>query len=139
MRGGAADWDEHYPTMSHIEADMALGNLFVMTAEDGDVIATISIDEDDVVAALPLWNPQLEPAGELSRLCVRQDYRNRGIARELMRHTFDELRRRGCKGVHILVREGHEVALRSYLRLGYRAAGSCSVYGKAFDCFEMPL
>ncbi len=139
MRGGAADWDEHYPTMLHIEDDMARGNLFVMVAEDGDIIATISIDEDDVVATLPNWDSALEPAGELSRLCVRQDYRNRGLARRMMEHCFGVLRQRGCKGVHILVREGHKVALRSYLRLGYREAGHCCVYDKEFACYEMPL
>ncbi len=138
MLGGAADWDEHYPTMAHIEADMARGNLFVMQ-EGGDIIATISIDEDAEVDALPNWNPELAPAGELSRLCVRQDCRNRGIARQMMEHAFAELRRRGCKGVHILVREGHVVALRSYARLGYRPAGVCCLYGKDFSCWERPL
>ncbi len=146
MRGGAADWDAHYPTMLHIDEDMARGNLFVMVEEGGEragkeprIIATISIDEDAVVAALPNWSPELEPAGELSRLCVREDCRNRGIAREMMAHAFAELRRRGCKGVHILIREGHTVATRSYMRLGYRPAGGCELFGKAFDCYEMPL
>ncbi len=140
MRGGAADWDAHYPTMVHIDEDMARGNLFVMTEGEGQrLIATISIDEDEVVAALPNWSPELEPAGELSRLCVREDCRNRGIAREMMAHAFAELRRRGCKGVHILIREGHIVATRSYMRLGYRPAGTCQLFGKSFDCYEMPL
>ncbi len=138
MRGGAADWDAHYPTMEHINADMALGNLFVMT--DGDkVIATISIDADEETAVLRNWNPALEPAGELSRLCVHADYRNRGIARQMMLHAFGVLRSRGCRGVHILIREGHAVALRSYSHLGYQPAGSCNLFGKAFTCHERPL
>ncbi len=138
MLGGAADWDEHYPTMAHIEADMERGDLFVMM-EGGDIIATLSIDEDAEVDRLPNWSPELEPAGELSRICVRQDCRNRGLARRMMEHAFAELRRRGCKGVHILVREGHVVALRSYAQLGYRPAGTCCLYGKEFSCWERAL
>ncbi len=138
MLGGLADWDEHYPTMGHINADIARGNLFVMTEEE-DIIATISIDEDAEVAALPNWNPALEPAGELSRLCVRQDCRNRGIARTMMEHAFNELRSRGCKGVHILIREGHAIAIRSYSHLGYTPAGTCTLFGKAFTCWERAL
>ncbi len=138
MRGGAADWDAHYPTMTHINEDMARGNLFVMT-EGEELIATISIDEDEAVAVLPNWAPELEPAGELSRLCVRQDYRNRGIARRMMEYAFEQLRRRGCKGVHILIREGHAVAVRSYSHLGYHPAGHCTLFDKDFDCYERPL
>ncbi len=138
MLGGAADWDEHYPTMEHILADMARGNLFVMTVGE-EIVATLSIDEDEEVAQLPNWNPALEPAGELSRICVRQDCRNRGYARLMMEYAFEQLRARGCKGVHILVREGHVVALRSYAHLGYEPAGRCHLYGKDFACFERAL
>ncbi len=138
MLGGLADWDEHYPTMAHINADMARGNLFVMTAGE-EILAAISIDEDELVAALPNWDPALEPAGELSRLCVRADCQNRGYARVMMEYAFEQLRLRGCKGVHILIREGHAIAIRSYSHLGYREAGRCRVYEKDFLCFERPL
>ncbi len=138
MLGGAADWDEHYPTMAHITDDMARGNLFVMTAGK-EILATISIDEDAEVARMPNWAPALEPAGELSRLCVRREYHNRGLARVMMEYAFEELRRRGCRGVHILIREGHTVALRSYSHLGYRPAGHCRLFGKDFACYERAL
>ncbi len=138
MLGGAADWDEHYPTMAHINDDMARGNLFVMTEGD-ELLAAISIDEDEAVASLPNWNPALEPAGELSRLCVRRDCQNRGLARVMMEYAFEELRSRGCKGVHLLIREGHTVALRSYAHLGYEAAGHCRLFEKDFACFERAL
>ncbi len=138
MLGGAADWDEQYPTMEHIEADMARGNLFVMTAGE-DVLAAISIDEDEEAARLPNWSPGLEPAGELSRLAVRQDCQNRGLARQMMEYAFAQLRNRGCKGVHILIRKGHVVAQRSYAHLGYCPVGECTLFGKDFDCFERPL
>ncbi len=128
--------------MEHIRADMARGDLFVLTEGEGDaqeLIGAIAIDDDAEVARLPNWDPALEPAGELSRLAVRGDRRNRGLARLMMEHAFAVLRSRGCKGVHILIREGHVVAQRSYAHLGYRPAGRCRLFGKDFTCHERPL
>ncbi len=138
MLGGAADWSEYYPGMDNIEFDMARGNLFVMM-EGEDIIAAISIDEDEEVKVLPNWSKELEPAGELSRLCVRRDKQNQGIARMMMAYAFEQLKSRGCRGVHILVREGHEVALQSYSHLGYQPAGKCRLFEKDFLCFERAL
>ncbi len=138
MLYGAADWDENYPCMDTIEFDMERGNLFVMI-EGEEILAVISIDEDEEVDKLPNWNRELEPAGELSRLCVRQDWQNQGIARVMMEYAFEELRRRGCRGVHILVREGHKAALSSYSHLGYRPAGTCRLFDKDFVCLERGL
>ncbi len=138
MLGGAADWSEEYPCMDNIEFDMERNNLFVMM--DGEeIIAAISIDEDEEVMQLPNWSRELEPAGELSRLCVRADKQNRGIARRMMEFAFEELKNRGYKGVHILVREGHVVALRSYAHMGYQRVGTCSLFDKSFGCYERLL
>ncbi len=138
MLGGAADWDEEYPSMDTIEFDMERDNLFVMM-EGETIIATISIDEDDEVKQLPNWSKELEPAGELSRLCVRQDKQNQGLARKMMTYAFEQLKERGCKGVHILVREGHVIALQSYSHMGYRQVGTCNLFDKTFGCYERVL
>ncbi len=138
MIGGLADWNEYYPSMDNIEFDMARDNLFVMM-EGENIIATISIDEDDEVKILPNWSKELEPAGELSRLCVRRDKQNQGIARVMMEYAFEQLRNRGYRGVHILVRKGHEIALQSYSHLGYQPAGNCILFEKEFLCFERAL
>lgn len=135
---GAADWSEHYPNEETIEYDLSREALFVMK-EDGEIIATISIDEDEEVKKLPWWSPALQPSGELSRLCVKDGYRNQGIARQMMEHTFEELRKQGCKSVHILVKTGHKVALQSYSHLNYRQVGSCHLFEKEFLCFEKEL
>ncbi len=135
MLGGLADWNEYYPSMDNIEFDIERGNLFVMMDRE-DIIAAISIDEDDEVAQLKNWSRELEPAGELSRVCVRKDHQNQGIARVMMEYAFAQLRSRGCRGVHILVREKHKIALKSYSHLGYRPVGKCRLFEKEFLCFE---
>ena len=110
-----------------------------MKDETGNLIATISIDEDEDVDNLPCWDEKLLPAGELSRLCVRQDLQCRGIGKEMMRYAFEVLKKQGKKGVHILVKTGHEVALSAYSSLGFKQVGECMLFDKTFVCMEMRL
>lgn len=137
--GGAADWNEHYPSEETIEFDLKRNALFVMKNESNEIIAVISIDDDQEVADLNCWNKELEPSAELARLCVREDMRNKGIARLMMEYTFRELKRQGKKGVHILVRPEHKVALQSYSHLDYIKVGECELFDKRFICLERPL
>ena len=139
MIGGKADWSEDYPCMDTIEFDLSRDALFVMKNDRNEIIAAISIDEDEEVAALPCWSPELQPSGELARVCVRKDMQNCGIARKMMQHTFGVLRRQGRKSVHILVRPANEAALRSYAPLGYVQVGTCALFDKEFLCFEKSL
>ena len=115
MLHGPADWDEHYPSEDTIDFDISRNALYVMKNDLGEIIAAISIDEDEEVDKLPCWN--IAPSGELSRLCVRSDMQNHGIAKEMMRYAFDVMKKEGKKGVHILVRTGHIKALSTYAKL----------------------
>ena len=55
-----------------------------MENEDGEIIGTITVDEDPQVEALTCWSKTLQPSAELSRLGVRTDMQNQGIARQLL-------------------------------------------------------
>ncbi len=137
MLHGPADWNEHYPSEDTIDFDMSRNALYVMKNELGEIIAAISIDEDEEVDKLPFWN--IAPSGELSRLCVRSDMQNHGIAKEMMRYTFNVLKKEGRKGVHILVRTGHTKALSTYAKLGFKTVGECHLFDKDFICMEIKL
>lgn len=137
--GGPADWNEYYPNEETIALDLSRNALYVMKDERGDLLAAISIDEDEEVNALECWNRELMPAGEVSRLCVREDVRNAGIARQMMQYTFDILKSQGMRSVHILVRMGHTAALRSYANLGFVKVGECELFDKQFVCLEKEL
>lgn len=139
MIGGKADWNEDYPCMDTITFDISRDALFVMKNEYGELIAAISIDEDADVAALSCWSADLQPAGEVARVCVRKDMQKRGIARVMMRHVFQVLREQGCKSVRILVRPANDDALRSYAPLGFKQIGTCELFEKSFLCFEKVL
>lgn len=137
-RGGAADWDEDYPSMETIQFDMDREALFVMKNGD-EVVATISLDDDKEVEELDFWNPDFSPVGEVSRLCVKNDYRGQGIAKQMMIYACEEWKRRGKVAVHILVRKGHVVALHTYSSLGFVTVGECNLHDKDFDCMEIDL
>lgn len=136
---GPADWNEYYPNEETIEFDLSRDALFVMKNDAGEIIATISIDEDEEVDSLTVWDENIAPAGELARLCVREDMQNQGIAKEMMRYAFDALKEQGKKGVHILVRKGHAGAIARYAALGFQQVGECSLFEKEFICMEREL
>lgn len=139
MLYGAADWSEDYPNEDTVDFDISRDSLIAMKNEAGEIISVISIDKDEAVEALECWDKNLAPGGELSRLCVRKDMHNKGIAKDMMRYAFDELRARGKKSVHILVKTGHVVALASYTKLGFKQVGECHLFEKDFVCMEVEL
>lgn len=136
---GAADWNEYYPNEDTIEFDLSRNALFVMKNDDGEIIAAISIDEDEDIDNLPCWDKELIPSAELSRLCVRKDMQNQGIAKDMMRFVFKILRKEGKKSIHILVKTGHEAALSAYRAIGFKAVGECKLFNKDFICMEIKL
>lgn len=50
-----------------------------MENEDGEIIGTITVDEDPQVEALTCWSKTLQPSAELSRLGVRTDMQNQEL------------------------------------------------------------
>ena len=139
MIGGAAGWNEYYPGIETIESDLSRNALLVMENEKGELLASISIDDDESVDSLKCWDETLLPGAELARLCIRKEYQNKKIARMMMAYAINVLRKQGKRSVHILVRKGHEVAMRSYTHLGYEKVGECSLYDMQFVCMERAL
>lgn len=56
-----------------------------------------------------------------------------------MAYAMNVMRKQGKRSVHILVHEGHEVAMRAYMHLGYEKVGECSLYDMRFVCMERAL
>jgi len=56
---------------------------------------------------------------EITELYVREEYRNQGIAKNLLIHMEEELKNRGVKHFHILTGNDNHVAQHLYLSLGY--------------------
>ena len=65
--------------------------------------------------------------GWVNYLAVAPSHRGKGHARALMKHVEDELLRRGCPKVSLLVRNSNRDALEFYRRIGYAQDESVSL------------
>lgn len=128
-------WTMDYPNEKHIEGDLSRDALFCLETE-GRIIGVISIDDDEAVEKLPCWSKSIKPVAELSRLGVRKEYQNRGIARELLKCGMEELKRRGNLGVHFLVCKTNKKAIRSYAQLDFTIVGECELFDEEWWCYE---
>lgn len=132
-------WTEDYPGEQDVDGDLARDGLFCLKDAAGKIIGAISIDQDEQVENLPCWSKELMPAAELSRLGVRPEYQNQGIARQLLGCGMEELKRQGKKGVHFLVCKTNRKAIRSYDKLNFNVVGECQVFGEEWWCYEKGL
>ena len=118
---------------------MSRNALFCIENEDGEIIGTITVDEDPQVEALTCWSKTLQPSAELSRLGVRTDMQNQGIARQLLQHGMEELKKQGKRSVHFLVCKTNKKALRSYEKLHFDVVGESDLFDEDWWCYEKEL
>lgn len=131
-------WSMDYPSEETIAFDMKRDALFCI--KDGnEIVGAISQDMDEAVEALTCWSPHLKPAGELSRLVVKEGYQNQGIAKELLKGGMNVLKERGYQGVHFLVCKNHNKAINAYKKLEFTRVGECELFGHPFWCYEKML
>ena len=132
-------WGNGYPGEQEFDYDMKRNALFCMENEDGEIIGTITVDEDPQVEALTCWSKTLQPSAELSRLGVRTDMQNQGIARQLLQHGMEELKKQGKRSVHFLVCKTNKKALRSYEKLHFDVVGESDLFDEDWWCYEKEL
>ena len=131
-------WDEDYPSNETIDYDLSRDALFVLK-ENGILKAAISIEEDESVDKLLCWDKGLAPEGELARLAVLPEEQGKGFGRIMLQFGMDELKRRGYKGIHMLVNKHNAKAIRCYAVFGFNVVGETHMYDQDFLCYEKML
>ncbi len=131
-------WSEEYPSNETIDFDLSRDALYVYRS-DNKIYGAMSIEDDEEVNKLPYWNKDLEPEAEFARICVLPDSQQKGIGRIMLAFLHEELKRRGYKGVHIIVNKHNPKALRLYDSFGYKTVGECFMYEQDFFCYEKEL
>lgn len=132
-------WNEYYPSEEEVYPDIDRGDLFVME-EDGILIGTISLTEEDDADHLPLWKLTEDlKTGELERVCVSPAFSGRGLALELVKAGEEILRERGCGGARLLCAKINLPAYRTYIKAGYSVSGECALYGSEYYAMEKLL
>ena len=133
-------WDEDYPNEEIFETwDVGPGNLFCLTEEDGSIVAAVSIEDDEEANAIDVWDKSLDPALHFARVCVKKGYEGRGLARKLVEHVLEEMRRRGMRGARYLVAGENLRAQAAYRALNFRFAGKVRIYDHDYLGFEREL
>ncbi len=131
-------WNEDYPSDETIDFDFSRNALFVLKM-DGSIRAAISLEEDEDVDRLSCWNPAFAPEGELARIAVLPQDQNKGLGRIMLRFGMDELKRRGYRGLHMVVNKYNVKAIRCYAVFGFSVVGECHMYDQDFLCYEKEL
>ena len=129
-------WSEHYPTREHTEGDLKRGDLFCFKTKTGEIVGVIAIDDDKEVEKLVCWK---ENGAELSRLVVKENYQNQGIAGKLLKEAMAVLKQRGYDYVHFLVSKHHTKALKAYEKLNFDNVGESDLYDGTWWCYEKKL
>ena len=64
---------------------------------------------------------------------------NQGIARQLLQHGMEELKKQGKRSVHFLVCKTNKKALRSYEKLHFDVVGESDLFDEDWWCYEKAL
>lgn len=132
-------WTDTYPTEENIDYDLSRNSLFVYKTDFGEIAGTISIDYDENVEKLTCWSKELAPGRELSRVGVKTEYQNKGLALKLFQNAMKELVRRGFKSAHYLVAAENVRARKAYDKLKFTMVGETDLYGEHYICYEKEL
>ncbi len=133
---GNSSWNEFYPSMEEIQADLSLEGLFVMTC-DKEIIAAISLIPHDDLDELDCWTdvPSCVPV----RLGVHPHWQRSvsRIAERMMIYVRGIARQRGYQALRFLAAENNLAACRLYDTLDCEKKGKTEMYGHDFICYEM--
>lgn len=132
-------WTESYPSMETITYDLQRDALYVMRDAAGAIIGAITVDDDPEVNALSCWSGGSEQWAELSRLVVRMDHQNQGMACDMVVRLMELLRQKGYLGIRYMVSKKNLKALRSYQKLQAARVGEAALFGDEYWCYEKRL
>ena len=132
-------WNEYYPTMVDIEADIAENNLFVYKNENGDIIGAVSLENAKSAENPNLAWSTMGKSIAFSRLCVANEYTGRGLGMDILGFAYTVVKERGYSYGRILASKDNDISMHMYTKKRYRATGECEMYGVDFIGFEVDL
>jgi GNAT superfamily N-acetyltransferase len=138
--GGIDQWDDVYPTLATMRADVAAGTLYVAAAPGRPIAGAFVVDQrEEPEYAAVAWRLVGTPVGVVHRLMIHPDCQRRGLARHLMRFAEIAARRAGCAAIRLDAFTGNAPSLSLYRTLGYADVGQVRFRKGVFRCFEKDL
>ncbi|HIS91383.1 MAG TPA: GNAT family N-acetyltransferase [Candidatus Alectryocaccomicrobium excrementavium] len=130
-------WDNEYPAMENIRADMAQSALYVVRGDAGEIVAAASLGALNDID--PQGFPPLARPCELARLCVSPIVQGQGVGGQFLRFLLCEAERQNFDGVRLTVSVGQKIAQRLYQRVGFAECGKRFCYGNWFYLYHLKL
>lgn len=130
-------WNADYPGLTEIGNDLAAGTLYVLAGRENPV-GCISIVPENELDSLSCWT-DTERVGEIARVAVSPACQGKRLGLRLVTEAEAELKRMGCRWVHLLVAVGNLPAFRTYQKAGYRICGEFHMYGNWYYACEKKL
>lgn len=123
---GVAQWDETYPTLDILHADLARGHTFAARGENGALIAYFTLNEqDDLPWAFRAFSyDPPENALLIHRLCVHPKHQHRGYGRACLRFAEQRAADLGYRALLLTVFSQNKGAVSFYQTLGYQSCGA---------------
>jgi GNAT superfamily N-acetyltransferase len=137
---GIDQWDDVYPTLATMRADVAAGSLYVAAGPGHPVAGAFVVDQrEEPEYADVAWRVAGAPVGVVHRLMIHPTWQRRGLARHLMACAETEAHRAGARAMRLDAFTGNAPALRLYQSLGYVDVGQVRFRKGLFRCFEKDL
>ncbi len=139
VRGkGFCVWNESYPTMLEIDADLKSNGLYVLT--DGVKLAgTLSVITERELDSFDIWERRDNSVCEVGRIAVSEEYRGRGLAYRMITEISEILKKRGHSAIHLSVAKSNTPALKTYAKAGFVTRGEAFIYENDYYLIEKPL
>jgi ribosomal protein S18 acetylase RimI-like enzyme len=128
-------WDEEYPSMINILADIEMKSLYCVIDHTGKIIAAVAAGPFDELNDL-IWDSRMENPCELARIGVHPSFQKSGIASKLLGEVLQDCKRRGYDGMRFLVSKTNYNALALYRKFGFQEVGEVFRYGHDFYCYN---
>lgn len=130
-------WNEYYPGMLEIRADLASGGLWLLCNGE-TILGAISAIRENEMDEMSCWHIR-EHAREIARVVIGKEYRGRGLAGEMVKLLLPILRREGAESVHLSAATGNLPAVRTYEKLGFERVGEADMYEGHYYLMELSL
>lgn len=137
---GIFQWDDHYPTVETVRADIADRRLYLLTSSGiGRAVVTIDAKTEPQYSTVS-WTT-IEPTLIVHRLCVDPAFQRGGFGRQLMDYVENYARRHRYASLRLDAYSGNPRALALYRRRGYHEVGQIVFPRRVlqFTCFELSL
>jgi GNAT superfamily N-acetyltransferase len=127
---GFSQWPLPFPR-DQIAAAIERGEIYVVEAEDGDAVGTVSMQLDD-----PYWGDRPPDALYVHKLVVRRDQAGRGIGAAIVEWANAEAAEAGREFLRLDCL-GDNPGIRTYYEdLGFQHCGDIAVDGRRLSLYE---